>query len=97
MAIINGDIIILTGYIPIWATDVKDDSGNAEAAEDTSVTALGTTDTADSAPMLSGAAAVDTTPATSDAPADTNPSNPAKLNGGKLNDGNVDATVVAPT
>ena len=66
---------------------MNDDSGNVEATEDTSVTALGTTATAVSAPPSSPAA-----------PEDANPSNPDRLkpdkfNGGKLKAGIVDATV----
>jgi hypothetical protein len=97
--LISGEIAMLAGYIPIWATDVN--GCNPEAADST----------VDSADIAAGAAAV--TACTTGARAvmifepswdntvvapscDTKPDNPVMLIGGKLNCAIVEATDVAP-
>jgi hypothetical protein len=88
--LINGEIAMLAGYIPIWATDVN--GCNPEAADST----------VDSADITAGAAAVaacttGARAAVACAPSCVSkPDNPAILSGGKLNCAIVEATDVAP-
>ena len=79
---------MLAGYIAIWATDVN--GCNVEAADDNDAN-----DTPDNAEVTC-APTDDTSVATCAPSCDTQPDNPAKLTGGKLNCAIVEATDVAP-
>jgi hypothetical protein len=92
-----GDIIMLTGVIATWAIVDNPDTGTEEARPDTDDTADPTTpETVDTGAAIAAPAseASDATPASG---ADRRPLRPARLNGGRLNDGNAAATPVAPT
>src|SRR6516165_8574288 len=104
-AIMIGDIALLAGYITIWdSCDISPtgaDDANADTEDTAGETAPTTGESAgDSADVNAGVAEVaspvtcDTTPVSGvDA---NNPVKPARLTGGKLNDGNAAATPVAP-
>ena len=83
---IIGEINMLAGYMPIWATCDNDEIGTEDANDCTSVTSPG---------------AVSATPASSGATDDPSPvvtceASPAKSTGGKLNGVNDAATELAP-
>ena len=91
-AIMIGDIIMLTGIIPTWATVDSDEIGREEANDDTSATAGPTIPvTAVPAEEANPTACV-ATPASGVAKF----AKPARLNGTALNDGNAAATPIAP-
>ena len=100
--LISGDIIMLAGYIPIWATDVN--GCNPEAADSTvcnpditpGAAAVTACTTGDNAPMTC-VPNCDNTAVACPPSCDAQPDNPAKLTGGKLNCAIVEATDVAPT
>lgn len=97
--LISGEIAMLAGYIAIWATDVN--GCNPEAADssvvnDTPDNADVNPDPADASPDVICVPNDDTSVATCAPSCDTQPDNPAKLTGGKLNCAIVEATDVAP-
>jgi hypothetical protein len=83
---IIGEINMLTGYIPIWATCDSDEIGTDAANPDTSLTTPGTVV---ATPDSNGETAVPSPPVTCEA-------SPAKSTGGKLNGVNEAATELAP-
>ena len=103
-----GDIAMLAGYITIWEScDISPtgaDEANADTCDTAGETAPNTGEsTGDSADVNAGVADVaspvtcDTTPVSGvDANNPVKPDKPARLTGGKLNDGNAAATPVAP-
>ncbi len=102
---ISGDIIMLAGYIPIWATDVNDCNGTADCNADSAAAGLATTAATsvinagptDDNVLVASAPSEDASATTFAPTCDTQPVNPAKLSGGTLNGVNVAATDVAPT
>jgi hypothetical protein len=103
--LISGDIIMLAGYIPIWAIDVNGD--NPEAADSTDDNTAAGSDTADDTADINPAPADDSpdptddhtddsVELTSEPSCDNEPVNPDKLNDGTLNCAIVEATDVAP-
>ncbi len=83
---IIGEINMLTGYIPIWATCDIDEIGTDAANPDASLT---TPEAVPTTPDNIGATAVDSPVVTCEA-------RPAKSTGGKLNGVNDAATELAP-
>ncbi len=91
-----GDIIMLAGYMPIWANDIKDDG--FEINDDTVGSTADTTDStgAPNAEDATKLAACDARPVSDDGTKLAKLDNPARLTGGRLKDGNADATDSAP-
>jgi hypothetical protein len=95
--LIRGDIIMLAGYIPIWAIDVNGDNPEATCStDDNAATGLVTADDNPATSPDIFDPTDDSAELTPEPSCDTEPVNPAKLTGGALNCAIVEATDVAP-
>src|SRR3954470_1199400 len=90
---INGPISMLTGIAPIWATDITDSTGTAEAADCTPATSPGAPTVM---PCTSGPTAAEADVANPAKGACKLAANPTKSTGGAENGVKLSATAVAP-